>query len=48
MYGPWMSGREIPIQAIKTLNSGEMVYMVEDDGYTKMRTTKGECKYYTG
>lgn len=48
MYGPWMSGLQIPIQAIKSLNSGETVYMVEDDGYTKMRSTRGQCRYYAG
>ena len=47
IYGPWV-GENIPIQAIKLLNGSESIYMVEQGNYTKMVTTSGIAKYYTG
>jgi hypothetical protein len=47
MYGPSMSGREIPAE-IKFLDDGNHVYIVEDGPFTKMVSSDGIEKYYTG
>ena len=46
MYGPWI-GPEIPTE-IKILDDGNHVYMVEDGPFTKMVSSDGKEKYYTG
>ena len=46
MYGPWI-GRNIPTQ-IKFLDDGRHVYICEDAPYTKMVSSDGQEKYYTG
>ncbi len=47
IYGPYV-GENLPIQAVKVLNGSESVYMIEQGIYTKMVTTSGVAKYYTG
>jgi len=46
LYGPWV-GRQAPSE-IKFLDDGRHVYLIEDGGYTKMVSSDGQEKYYTG
>jgi len=46
MYGPWVT-TEQPVQAVRDLN-GTKIYMIQEGGYTKMVSAKGEAKYYKG
>jgi hypothetical protein len=50
MYGPSIQNNnaKVPIQAVRSINGGEAVYMIEDDTYTKMVTASGVPKYYVG
>jgi hypothetical protein len=47
MYGPWISA-DIPVQATKMLSNNVIVYMIQQGTYTKMVTSDGQEKYYTG
>jgi hypothetical protein len=47
IYGRWMP-RDLPVKVIKTLSSGELVYIAQDDQYTKMVSKSGVAKYYVG
>lgn len=47
MYGDWI-GKDVPVQAVKQLNTGENVYMFADTMYVKMVTQSGAAKYFTG
>jgi hypothetical protein len=47
IYGKWMP-RDLPVQVIKTLSSGELVYIAQDGVYTKMVPKSGGAKYYVG
>ena len=47
IYGPFVLAN-VPIQAIGTLNTGELVYMIYNDTYTKMVSASGVAKYYKG
>jgi len=46
LYGPWI-GRQVPAE-IKMLDDGRHVYVIEDGPYTKMVSSDGQEKYYTG
>ena len=46
MYGPWVT-TEQPVQAVRDLK-GTKIYMIQEGGYTKMVSAKGEAKYYKG
>lgn len=46
LYGPWV-GRQAPSE-IKFLDDGRHVYVIEDGPYTKMVSSDGQEKYYTG
>jgi uncharacterized Fe-S cluster protein YjdI len=46
MYGPWV-GKEQPVQTIRDVK-GMKIYMIQEDGYTKMVSANGEAKYYKG
>ena len=46
VYGPWV-GRQITAE-IKFLDDGRHVYVIEDSPYTKMVSSDGQEKYYTG
>ena len=51
MYGSWVGNTDHPVQYISQLTDGRTVYLVENDGYTKMVAVKdgnSEAKYYTG
>jgi hypothetical protein len=50
MYGDWVAhGKEIGVAALRRLSDGKTrVYMIEDDGLTKMVTETGETRYYKG
>ena len=41
-------GRDVPVQAVKQLTTGENVYLITDDGYVKMVTESGIPKYFSG
>ena len=44
--GDWI---DIPVATVIDLHTGgEVVYMIENNGYTKMVTSSGVAKYYTG
>jgi len=47
MYGLWI-GRDILVTTTRQLTTGETVYLIEDDVYTKMVTESGVAKYYSG
>jgi hypothetical protein len=47
MYGPWI-GPDIPINTVKALTTGERVYLVQHQQYTKMVSESGVAKYYVG
>ena len=47
MSGPWI-GTAMPVQAIKTINGGQKVYLIEHGIYTKMVLENGTARYYTG
>jgi len=47
LYGPWI-GNPVPVQAIRYLTTGELVYMIYDDSYTKMVSASGDARYYSG
>ena len=47
IYGRWMP-RDLPVQVIKSLSGGELVYIAKDDVYTKMVSQSGQAKYYVG
>lgn len=47
MYGPWI-GRDVPVQNVKMLNNNVTVYIIEDGQFTKMVSSDGQEKYYTG
>lgn len=47
MYGPWISA-DIPVQTTKMLSNNVIVYMIQHGQYTKMVTSDGQEKYYTG
>jgi hypothetical protein len=47
MYGPWISA-DIPVQTTKMLSNNVIVYMIQHGSYTKMVTSDGQEKYYTG
>lgn len=47
MYGPWITGSDIAT-SIKFLDDGRAVYMIQDDGYTKMVSEDNQEKYYQG
>jgi hypothetical protein len=46
MYGPGMSA-EVPVTTVRDIK-GTKIYMVEQDGLTKMVSSTGEAKYYKG
>jgi hypothetical protein len=46
IYGPWVSYENAT--EIKFLDDGRVVYMIEDDGYTKMVSEDNQEKYYQG
>ena len=46
MYGPWV--KDTLVTTTRKLTTGETVYLVEDDSYTKMVTESGVAKYYVG
>ena len=52
MYGNWISGSDVKVQYMSQLKDGRTVYLVENDGFTKMVAIKdensSEGKYYTG
>jgi len=41
-------GKSVPIRRTVTLPTGEQVFIIEDGIYTKMASTSGVAKYYTG
>lgn len=41
-------GKSVPILKTVPLPTGEQVFVIEDDGYTKMVSTSGVAKYYKG
>jgi len=47
MYGPWI-GFDAPVNVVKALTTGEAVYMIEHQQYTKMVSESGVAKYYVG
>ena len=50
-YGPAVTTQgngRVHVQRVCHLEGGEKVYIVEDDGYTKMVTARGEGRHYTG
>ena len=47
MYGSSVTGL-VPIQATRVAASGVTVYMIYQDGYTKMVSELGQAKYYSG
>ena len=48
MCGQWITGSQIPVTAIRFLLDGVVVYLAEQDGFTKMVTGNGVAKYYEG
>ncbi|NBP58348.1 hypothetical protein EBU71_17815 [bacterium] len=46
MVGNCSPPNGVPITNARLLPDGRLVYMVEDDGYTKMVTNTGEARYY--
>lgn len=49
LEGPAINwGRPVAVTRTEKLNDGRTVYMIEDDGYTKMVTDNGEGRYYRG
>ena len=44
MYGPWISREQVT--DIRKLNNGKLVYIINDDIYTKMVSSDGEEKYF--
>jgi hypothetical protein len=44
MYGPWISREQVA--DIRKLNNGKLVYIINDDIYTKMVSSDGEEKYF--
>lgn len=47
MYGPYIC-KDIPVEVVKKLDNGELVYMVKHDSYIKMVSGSGKAKYYKG
>lgn len=47
MYGPSV-GRDVPVQTVKKLNTGEDVYIITDDGWVKMALLSGVGRYFRG
>lgn len=49
LEGPAVNwGRPVPVARVETLVDGRKVYMIEDDGFTKMVADNGEGRFYTG
>ena len=48
LYGPAITRPGFPAQITFTLNTGEKVYAVYDDNFTKMVSASGVDKYYRG
>ena len=46
MYGPWI-GKDVKVQAVRDIK-GMKIYMIRDGEFTKMVSSNGEAKYYTG
>lgn len=44
MYSPWISREQVA--DIRKLNNGKLVYIINDDIYTKMVSSDGEEKYF--
>jgi hypothetical protein len=44
MYGPWINREQVA--DIRKLNNGKLVYIINDDIYTKMVSSDGEEKYF--
>jgi hypothetical protein len=44
MYGPWISREQVA--DIRKLDNGKLVYIINDDIYTKMVSSDGEEKYF--
>jgi hypothetical protein len=46
MYGPWISKQQVA--EVRKLRNRKIVYIIYDDGYTKMVSNDGQEKYYRG
>jgi len=49
--GPWVGasgGATVPVKRAELLSDGSRVYIIDDVGFCKMVSDRGECRYYAG